>query len=93
MEIDWNKKVISLARQQKVTLTPDEIKAFSKELPHIAHAFDKLDAIDTENVAPSYHPHALELNLRNDEPKTPSAPVENHLRREKGYLKAPRILK
>lgn len=91
--MDWLKKTKELAKAQRVQLSEAEARKFAPQLEEITKAFGELDKVDTSKTKPSFHPVEIETKFREDEPQPPTKPTENHARKEKGYLKGPRILK
>lgn len=91
--MDFETKIKQVADAQRLTLSDDEIRVFSKQLQDVLSAFDALDKIDTDHVQPAYHPIVLSPTLRPDEPKASTHPTENHQRQEKGYLRGPRMMR
>ncbi|MBI5036340.1 Asp-tRNA(Asn)/Glu-tRNA(Gln) amidotransferase subunit GatC [Candidatus Micrarchaeota archaeon] len=92
-ETGMKKELERIAAQQRLQLSEEEAGKFAPQLEEITKAFSELDRVDTSNTKPSFHPIEIETIFREDEAQTPSKPTENHQRKEKGYLKGPRILK
>ncbi|MBI4360936.1 Asp-tRNA(Asn)/Glu-tRNA(Gln) amidotransferase subunit GatC [Candidatus Micrarchaeota archaeon] len=91
--MDLKEKINNIAVAQRLALSDKEIRILSQQLQDVLKAFDALDQIDTNGVEPSYHPVALSPRLRPDEPKPCTNPTGNHSRKEKGYLKGPRMMR
>ena len=78
-----------------IELSDQEKALFTEQLNEILEYFKKIDEVDTEGIEPTYH--VLDLNnvSRTDETK-PSLTTEEALRnapkKEKKFLKAPRIV-
>ncbi len=91
--MDVKKQLEKVAAAQRVPLTPEEADTFSRQLEQVLQAFDRLDQVDTKDVAPSYHPVAIPTQLRPDVQEPCTAPTQNARRTEKGYLRGPRMMK
>jgi len=91
--MDVKKELEKVAAAQRVPLTPEESETFSRQLETVLQAFDRLDQVDTEGIAPSYHPVPIPAQLRPDVPEPCTAPTQNARRTEKGYLRGPRMMK
>lgn len=88
------KDVEHVAWLAHIELSDQEKTLFTEQLNEILEYFKKIDTVDTKGVEPTYH--VLDLNnvSRADE-KKPSLTTEEALRnapkKEKKFLKAPRI--
>ena len=68
MKID-GRRVANLAR---IRLTDEEAAALGPQLNHILGYVDSLQSLDTQNVAPTAHPHDAAMPLRADIPANPN---------------------
>jgi aspartyl-tRNA(Asn)/glutamyl-tRNA(Gln) amidotransferase subunit C len=79
---DYNKamkiNVPHVAQLANLTLTPDEIKKFEKQLSEVLEYVKQLDNVDTKDVVPTSQVTGLEDVFREDTP-TPSLPQSNVL--------------
>jgi len=94
MEVD-RKLIGHVAQVARINLTESEIDEFLPQLKEIIKAFSELQAIDTDNVTPSYHPIELKNALREDTPVpglTNEEALRNTRHKKGGYFKGPRIL-
>jgi aspartyl-tRNA(Asn)/glutamyl-tRNA(Gln) amidotransferase subunit C len=89
------KEVEHIAWLAHIELSEKEKALFTEQFNEILEYFKKIDAVDTEGVEPTYHVLNLENVSRKDKPK-PSLTTEETLRnapkKEKKFLKAPRIV-
>ena len=89
------KEVEHIAWLARIELSEEEKGLFARQLNDILRFFEKIDEVDTERVPPTYHVLDLVNVYRGDE-VSPSLPIEEALknapRREKQFLKAPRIV-
>jgi aspartyl-tRNA(Asn)/glutamyl-tRNA(Gln) amidotransferase subunit C len=79
----------------RVELSEAEKELFEKQLSSILDYFAVLDELDTEDVEPTYHVIGIKDVEREDEPKealSQSEALRNAPKKEKGYIKSPRIL-
>ena len=67
-----------VARLARIELTADEKVKFSNQLSQVLGYFEKLSAINVDNVEPSAHAHAIYNVWRKDSP-TPAMSVEDAL--------------
>ncbi len=83
-----------VAMLARISLTPEEIKAFTQQLNNILDYFKKLEEIDTSAVEPTYHVLDL-VNVTRPDKVTPSLPVDEALanapKKQENYFKAPKI--
>ncbi len=77
-----------------IELCEKEKSLFTQQFNEILSYFKKIDKVDTENVQPTYHVLDLRNIYREDE-ATPALSkkeaLKNAAKKEKGFLKAPRI--
>lgn len=89
MEEDW---ILHVARLAHLELTPEEAKAFGKQLPRIRKLFDALASLpgQAEEIPP------LPTPLREDTPKGLGVDWKDLLsqapEKENGYIKVPPVL-
>ena len=78
-----------------IDLKPEETGLFAKQFNSILDYFKELDAVNTENVEPTYHVIGL-TNVFREDVAAPSLPQEEVLknapRQDKGFIKGPRIV-
>lgn len=87
------KELEKIAAAQRIPLAPEESETFSLQMAQVLEAFDCLDKVNTDGIQPSYHPVSIPAQVRLDEPKQSSAPIDNARRIEKDYLRGPRMMK
>lgn len=84
--------VASLAR---LTLSPDEEAAFSRQLPRILAFADQVRSVDTSGTPPTTHVIVPAMSERNDQ-ATPSLPPDRALANapeaERGLFRVPRVV-
>jgi aspartyl-tRNA(Asn)/glutamyl-tRNA(Gln) amidotransferase subunit C len=89
-------EVEHIAWLARIELSEEEKQLFLKQFNDILAYFQKISEVDTESIEPTYHVIDLKNVFRSDEVK-PSLPVEEALRnaprREKTFIKAPRIVR
>ncbi|MGB2728625.1 MAG: Asp-tRNA(Asn)/Glu-tRNA(Gln) amidotransferase subunit GatC [Halobacteriota archaeon] len=79
----------------RIELREAEKELFEKQLSSILDYFAVLDELDTEDVEPTYHVIGIKDVVREDEPKdalSQSEALRNAPKKEKGYIKSPRML-
>lgn len=79
----------------RTELREAEKELFEKQLSSILDYFAVLDELDTEDVEPTYHVIGIKDVVREDEPKaalSQSEALRNAPKKEKGYIKSPRML-
>ncbi len=78
-----------------VDLTDEERRLFAKQFNSILDYFRELDAVNTENVEPTYHVIGL-TNVFREDAATASLSQEEALanapKKDKGFIKGPRIV-
>ena len=89
------KEVEHTAWLAHIELSDKEKALFTEQFNDILDYFKKIDKVDTENVQPTYH--VLELmNVYREDEATPSMTkgeaLKNAPKKEKEFLKAPRIV-
>jgi aspartyl-tRNA(Asn)/glutamyl-tRNA(Gln) amidotransferase subunit C len=88
-------QVRHIGRLARLGLTEDDVDKFSHQLSDILDYFQKLGAIDTNDVPPTAYPLDLHNIMRDDEPQ-PAADREDVLMnapvREGDYLRVRAIL-
>lgn len=94
MEIneDLVKKIARLAR---LNLSEKEIKKFIPEMKEILSAFSTLNELDTEGIAPSFHPVPIKNVMRQDkiEPSlSQEIALSNSSNTKDGYFKGPKAV-
>jgi aspartyl-tRNA(Asn)/glutamyl-tRNA(Gln) amidotransferase subunit C len=78
-----------------VDLTDRETELFAKQFNSILDYFKELDAVNTENVEPTYHVIGLTNVFREDvadESLTQEEVLKNAPKHDKGFIKGPRIV-
>ena len=89
------KEVEHVAWLAHIEISEEEKALFTEQFNEILDYFKKIDMVDTEGVEPTYHVLDLTNIHRKDEIK-PSLSTEEALknapRKEKKFLKAPRIV-
>ena len=89
------KEVEHIAWLAHIELSEKEKTLFTEQFNDILDYFKKIDKVDTEDVQPTYH--VLEImNVYREDKTTPSLPTKETLKnapkKEKRFLKAPRIV-
>ena len=78
-----------------VDLTDEETGLFAKQFNSILDYFKELDAVNTEDVEPTYHVIGL-INVFREDVAAGSLPQEEALanapKKDKGFIKGPRIV-
>jgi len=89
------KDVEHIAWLAHVELSEKEKKLFTEQFNDILNYFKKINKVDTEEVQPTYHVLDI-MNVYREDEETPSLPKEEALKnapkKEKEFLKAPRIV-
>jgi aspartyl-tRNA(Asn)/glutamyl-tRNA(Gln) amidotransferase subunit C len=78
-----------------IELTDKEKTLFTEQFNEILDYFKKIDEIDTEGIEPTYHVLDLKNVYRKDTTKpslTTKEALKNAPKKEKKFLKAPRIV-
>jgi aspartyl-tRNA(Asn)/glutamyl-tRNA(Gln) amidotransferase subunit C len=78
-----------------IELSDEEKTVFTEQFNEILEYFKKIDAVDTEGIEPTYHVLDLKNVHRKDETKpslTTEEALKNAPKKEKKFLKAPRIV-
>ena len=79
-----------------IDLKDEETGPFARQFNAILEYFRELDAVDTENVEPTYHVIGLTNVFREDVAADGSLPQDvvlaNAPRKDKGFIKGPRIV-
>jgi aspartyl-tRNA(Asn)/glutamyl-tRNA(Gln) amidotransferase subunit C len=79
----------------RIQLSDEDVRRFSRQLGHILEAFDKIQALDTQDVEPMVHPVPIENVLAQDELGTSLSPdqaLANAPARDEDYFKVPKVL-
>ncbi|MBI4149220.1 Asp-tRNA(Asn)/Glu-tRNA(Gln) amidotransferase subunit GatC [Candidatus Woesearchaeota archaeon] len=87
--------VAHVAKLARIHLTPSEIEILLPQLTEVLDAFSTLGKVNTKNIAPSFHPIALQPNLRDDVPHHCLGQEEalaNAPHRKDGYFQGPRVV-
>jgi len=89
------KEVEHTAWLAHIELSEKEKALFTSQFNDILNYFKKIDAVETEGIQPTYHVLDIENVYREDE-ASPSLPPEEALKnapkKEKQFLKAPKIV-
>jgi len=84
-----------IAMLARLKLTEEEKKLFSKQIGSIIEYIDKLNELDTTDVAPTSHVLPMKNVFRDDKPR-PSLPkdkvLQNAPNRTKDFYKVPKII-
>ena len=67
-----------MAKLARLDLDDSELAAYEQDLEAILEHFKKINAYDTNQVEPAYHPHDYENKLRDDDAR-PSRPPQDWL--------------
>ena len=89
------KEVEHLAWLAKIELSKEEKLLFTEQLNTILDFFKKIDEVDTEHIEPTINVQQLSNVFRDDrvEPSlSRDESLKNAPRKEKGYIKAPKII-
>jgi len=88
-------EIVYVARLARLSLTPETIDLFTKQLGDILNYMDKLNRLDTSNIPPTSHAISINNAFREDEIK-PSLPREEVLANapeaEDGNFVVPKII-
>ena len=89
------KEVEHIAWLARIELSEEEKDLFTGQFDDILRFFEKIDEVDTERVPPTYHVLDL-VNVYREDEVSPSLPIKEALKnapkRERRFLKAPRIV-
>ena len=88
-------EVHHVAKLARLSLSPEEIKFFQKDLNAILSYVESLKGVDTENIPPMSHVLNMSNIWREDEAETSKETeplLQNAPMRDKAYYKVPRIL-
>ena len=89
------KEVEHVAWLAHIDLSEEEKALFTEQFNEILEYFKKIDEIETENVEPTYHVLDLENVSRKDKqvpPLTTEEALKNAPKKDKKFIKAPRIV-
>ncbi len=84
-----------VARLCRLKVSEEELKLFTRELSEILNYIEKLNKLDTENVAPLTHVLPLSNVMREDEVKKslpPEKALGNAPEKIKGFFSVPKII-
>ena len=84
-----------VAKLARLKLTDAEKKRFSNQMGTIIKYIEKLNELDTKNVAPTAHVLGLENVFRDDIAKkhlTDQDPINNSPAHNKGHYEVPKII-
>jgi aspartyl-tRNA(Asn)/glutamyl-tRNA(Gln) amidotransferase subunit C len=87
--------VKKIARLSKLEFSEDEERVLAKQLGDIVGYIEKLNELDTENVAPTSHVLNLRNVFRKDEVKqwlTQEEVLENAPVKKNGYFSVPKVI-
>jgi aspartyl-tRNA(Asn)/glutamyl-tRNA(Gln) amidotransferase subunit C len=79
----------------RIQLSDEDVRKFSSQLGHILEAFDKIQALETQDVEPMVHPVPIENVLAQDTLAASLAPEEalaNAPARDGDFFKVPKVL-
>jgi aspartyl-tRNA(Asn)/glutamyl-tRNA(Gln) amidotransferase subunit C len=88
-------QVHHIALLARLQLTEEEEETFTRQLTHILEHFERLDAVDTGDVAPTAHVVDMAPAYREDVVTNPAAPEElrtNAPARDGNFFKVPKII-
>ncbi|MFQ5667902.1 MAG: Asp-tRNA(Asn)/Glu-tRNA(Gln) amidotransferase subunit GatC [Candidatus Binatia bacterium] len=88
-------EVRHIALLARLDLSEDEQAAFSEQLSHILHYFEKLATIDTQAVEPTAHVVDMAAAYRDDVVSNPPGTEElraNAPARDGNFFKVPKII-
>jgi aspartyl-tRNA(Asn)/glutamyl-tRNA(Gln) amidotransferase subunit C len=84
-----------VSKLAKIGLNEQEMDEFLPQIRSILNLFDEINSVDTDTIEPTFHVFGLKNVFREDEVK-PSLDKEDVLKnvpkKEKDYVKSPRIL-
>jgi aspartyl-tRNA(Asn)/glutamyl-tRNA(Gln) amidotransferase subunit C len=69
-------QVRHIARLARLGLTEDDVAKFSGQLSEILDYFERLQAVNTDDVPPTAYPLDLHNVMRDDQPAPPADPEE-----------------
>ncbi len=84
-----------IARLAKIDINEEEVKEFSPQIRSILALFNEIDEVETEDVEPTFHVFGLKNVFRedvSDSSLTGEEAVKNAPKKERGYVKGPRIM-
>jgi aspartyl-tRNA(Asn)/glutamyl-tRNA(Gln) amidotransferase subunit C len=79
----------------RIELTDDEVRTFAKQLGDVLEYFDKLQQLDTEDVAPMAHAVELTNVLADDAPRnglSTEQALANAPQHERDFFRVPKVL-
>ncbi len=88
-------EVRHIALLARLTLSPEEEKAFTVELSRILQYMEKLNELHTEGIEPMAHAVEVPTPFREDKPQSSAeaaALLQNAPEREGPFFKVPKIL-
>lgn len=83
----------AVAENARLDLAEDELESLRDDVESILDAFSSLDEIDTDGVAPAFHPIDLDDGTRPDEREaclTQDEALSNTDNTDDGFFKGPR---
>lgn len=94
MSLDKN-DVEKIAHLARIAISENDIPGYAESLSNILQLVEQMDAVDTENVMPMAHPHAVFQRLREDvvtESNQRAHFQQNSSYVEKGLYLVPKVL-
>ncbi len=94
MRID-KAEVEHVAMLSRLALGPGELEKFADQLSAILQYMDKLNQLDTKEVAPLFHAIGIKNVLRDDDPKpslSQEEALDNSPERSRDSFKVPKVI-
>ena len=88
-------EVEKIAKLAKLTLSTEEKERFSHQLAEILGYMKKIEEVDTEGIAPTYHIHKITNVFREDFARSwldQGEVLKNAPKRHMGYFSVPKVI-
>ena len=89
------KTIIKIANLAKLEIKDDKLNDIASSLEKILNLVDEMNGVNTDDVAPMYHPLNLKQELRKDEVKEANKRdlfQKDNENTDNGYYKVPKII-
>jgi len=87
--------VRQVAHLARLKISDDEVTMYARQLADVLEYMQQLNAVNTQNVPPSAHPHDITNVLRADAPQSSCAAddaLRNTPQRHGDFFKVPKVL-
>lgn len=84
-----------VAHLSRLNVTDDEVAMYAQQLSRVLEYMEQLNAVNTENVPPTAHPHSATNVLRDDvvvESLVPAEALANAPQRQDDFFRVPKVL-